>query len=152
MKSIYRFCVEETVKKYVEVEAESQEEAEQIALESDLDKNFDYYDRTATLETVQPSVWYPMYINGWNLADSENMTYWKDFGENHSEAVALCWIDIVEGEFGYNPEGDCYCLIWAENTDYESALESLYYSNATFGNVMRRKEAEAKLIKYMEAH
>ena len=96
---------------------------------------------------------YPMEINGWNYSlDADSMSYYKNFGDNKVEAVALCWLDIVEGEEGYNPEGDCYCCIWAENTDYESALDSLYYSNTTFGSVMRRKEAEKYLIEYMKSH
>ena len=96
---------------------------------------------------------YPMEVNGWNYSlDTDSMSYWKDFDDGHSEAVALCWLDSVEGDDGYNPEGDCYCLIWAENTDYESALDSLYYSNGTIGDVMRREEAEKELLKYMETH
>ena len=96
---------------------------------------------------------YPMEVNGWHWSlDADSMSYGKDFDDGHSEAVALCWLDTVEGDEGYNPEGDCYCLIWAENTDYESALDSLYYSNGTIGDVMRREEAEKYLIKYMETH
>ena len=96
---------------------------------------------------------YPMEVNGWHWSlDADSMSYWKDFDDGHSEAVALCWLDTVEGEEGYNPKGDCYCLIWAENTDYESALDSLYYSNGTIGDVMCRAEAEKELIKYMETH
>lgn len=45
----YHFDVVETVSKYVWVEANSEEEAEAIALDADLDKNFDYYNRKATL-------------------------------------------------------------------------------------------------------
>lgn len=96
---------------------------------------------------------YPMEVNGWIYTlDTDNMSYYKLFLDGHTEALALCWLDTVEGEDGYNPEGDCYVCIWAENTDYESALDSLEYSNMTFGNVMRRTEAEKYLIDYMNKH
>lgn len=96
---------------------------------------------------------YPMEINGWNFTgDAESMVYSKDYGNDKSEAVALCWLDLCEGEEGYNPEGDSYVLIAAENTPWESAVDSLYYTNMTFGNIMRRAEAEKELIKYMETH
>lgn len=45
----YQYEVTEVVKKTVWIEANSEEEAEALALESDLDKNFDYYDRSALL-------------------------------------------------------------------------------------------------------
>ena len=96
---------------------------------------------------------YPMEVNGWNYSlDADSMSYWKDFGENRrfrTEAVALCWLDTVEGDDGYNPEGDCYCCIWAEGCDAQEALDGLYDSNACFGDVMRREEAEKHLIEYM---
>lgn len=96
---------------------------------------------------------YPMEVNGWHWSlDADSMSYWKVFGSDHEEAVALCWLDTVQGDDGYNPEGDRYCLIWAENSSYESALDCLYYSNMAFGDVMRRAEAEKELIKYMETH
>lgn len=96
---------------------------------------------------------YPTNVNGWiSNMDFDNMSYSKVFNNYHSEAVALCWMYVDEGEEGYNPEGDCYTLIWAENTEYESALDSLYYSNATFGGIMRREEAVKELYKYMETH
>ena len=95
----------------------------------------------------------PETVNGWTYSkDTDSLSYWKVFASDHSEAVALCWLDIGEDEEGYNPEGDCYTLIWAENTAYESALDSLYYSNATFGGIMRREEAVKELYKYMETH
>lgn len=97
---------------------------------------------------------YQMEINGWNFSgDNEAMSYWKDFGEKRNfrtEAVALCWLDTVEGDQGYNPEGDCYCCIWSEGFDAQNALDGLYNSNACFGDVMRREEAEKFLIEYMK--
>lgn len=44
----FKFTVTETIKKIVEVEADDYETAENIALEADMDKNFDYYDKHAT--------------------------------------------------------------------------------------------------------
>lgn len=45
----YHFEVTEHVCKHVWVEANNEEEAEAIALNEDLDKNYDYYDRSALL-------------------------------------------------------------------------------------------------------
>lgn len=45
----FKFIVTEVVKKSVEVECDDYETAESIALEEDMDKNFDYYDKFATL-------------------------------------------------------------------------------------------------------
>lgn len=96
---------------------------------------------------------YPMEINGWKFTgDTESMVYCKDYDNNKSEAVALCWLDVCKDEEGYNPEGDCYTLIAAKNTPWESAVDSLYYSNMTFGGIMRRGEAEKYLIEYMEIY
>ena len=44
-----KFIVTEIVKKSVEVECDDYETAESVALEEDMDKNFDYYDKFATL-------------------------------------------------------------------------------------------------------
>jgi len=39
---------------------------------------------------------YPMEVNGWYWSlDADSMSYWKDFDEGHSEAVALCWLETV---------------------------------------------------------
>lgn len=97
---------------------------------------------------------YPMEVNGWHWnLDADSMSYWKDFGNGHSEAVALCWLDTVEGDEGYNPDGDCYVLIGAEGHNEEEALNNLYYNTTVcWGDVMRRAEAEKELIKYMETH
>ena len=45
----FKFIVTEVVKKTVEIEADSYETAEIIALDEYMDKNFDYYDKFATL-------------------------------------------------------------------------------------------------------
>lgn len=45
----YQYEVVETVVKTVWVEANTEVEAEAMALESDLDKNFDFYNREACL-------------------------------------------------------------------------------------------------------
>ena len=45
----FKFMVTEVVKKSVEVECDDYETAESIALQEDMDKNFDYYDKLATL-------------------------------------------------------------------------------------------------------
>lgn len=50
----YYFRVTETISKYIWVEAEDAQEAEDIALETiDLDKNPDYYEREATLMEME---------------------------------------------------------------------------------------------------
>lgn len=100
---------------------------------------------------------YPMEVNGWHYSlDADSMSYWKDFeGKrefDRTEAVALCWLDTVEGDEGYNSEGDCYVLIGAEGRNEEEALNNLYDTTVCWGEVMRRAEAEKELIKYMETH
>lgn len=45
----FKFIVTEVVKKSVEIECADYETAESIALQEDMDKNFDYYDKFATL-------------------------------------------------------------------------------------------------------
>ena len=45
----FKFIVTEVVKKSVEVECDDYETAESIALQEDMDKNFDYYDKFAML-------------------------------------------------------------------------------------------------------
>ena len=96
---------------------------------------------------------YLMEVNGWHWSlDADSMSYWKDFDEKknfRTEAVALCWLDTVEGDEGYNPEHDCYVCIWAEGCTADEALTNLYDSNVCCGDVMRRAEAEKYLIEYM---
>ena len=96
---------------------------------------------------------YPMEVNGWHYnLDVDSMSYWKDFNDGHSEAVALCWLDTVEGDEGYNSEGDCYVLIGAEGCNDEEALNNLYDTTVCWGDVIRREKAEKELIEYMETH
>jgi len=45
----FKFIVTEVVGKFVEVECDDYETAESVALQEDMDKNFDYYDKHATL-------------------------------------------------------------------------------------------------------
>lgn len=95
---------------------------------------------------------YPMEINGWNFSgDIDNMSYWKDFGHK-VESVALCWLDMTEGDCGWNTEGDAYCCIGSDGNSIDEAIANLYYADMSFGDVMRRDEAEQYLIKYMEMH
>lgn len=96
---------------------------------------------------------YPMEVNGWHYSlDADSMFYWKDFDDGHSEAVGLCWLDTVEGDEGYNSDGDCYVLIGAEGRNDEEALNNLFDTTVYWGDVMRREEAEMDLIKYMMNH
>ena len=153
MKSIYKFFVTETVKKYVEVEAETQEEAEEIAANEDMDKNFDSYDREVTLlgaislETVNG---YPKNINGWNLEYTENMTYWKK-GNNSYRAVSLYWLDTVEGDEGYNSEHDSWVILEAYGDTLEEALEALDIMPFPISDVMPRKDAEYTMIEWFKS-
>jgi len=153
MKSIYKFVVTETVKKYVEVEAESQEEAEEIAANEDMDKNFDSYDREVTLlgatslETVNG---YPKHINGWNLEYPENMTYWKK-GKNSFRAVSLYWLDTVDGDEGYNPEHDSWVILDAYGDTLEETLEALDIMPFPISDVMPRKDAEYTMIDWFKS-
>lgn len=48
----YSYMVTETVQKYIWVEANSEEEAEALALAEDLEKNFDDYNKGALLLEV----------------------------------------------------------------------------------------------------
>ena len=153
MKSIYKFVVTETVKKYVEVEAETQEEAEEIAANEDMDKNYDSYDREVTLlgatslETING---YPKYINGWNLEYPENMTYWQKC-DNFFVAVSLYWLDTVEGDEGYNPEGDSWVILKAYGDTLEEALEGLDIMPFPISDVMPRKDAEYTMIEWFKS-
>lgn len=145
MKSIYKFVVTETVKKYVEVEAETQEEAEEIAANEDMDKNYDSYDREVTLlgatslETVNG---FPKYINGWNLEYAENMTYWKE-GNNSFRAVCLYQLDTIEG--------NDWVILEAYGDTLEEALEALDVMPFPISDVMPRNDAEYTMIEWFKS-
>ena len=153
MKSIYKFVVTETVKKYVEVEAETQEEAEEIAANEDMDKNYDSYDREVTLlgaTSLESINGYPKYINGWNLEYADNMTYWKK-ADNYFRAVCLMWLDTVEGDEGYNPEHDSWVIIEAYGDTIEEAFEALDIMPWSISDVMPRKDVEYTMIEWFKS-
>lgn len=95
---------------------------------------------------------YPMEINGWNYSlDADSMGYVKEF-DNHCEAVCLFWLDCVQGEDGYNPDGDCYIGLVADGNTLADAIEALDIMPFEIVHPMRREEAEKELIRYMETH
>ena len=154
MKKLYKYLVTETVKKWVEVEAEDEQEAYSLAVMEDMSKNFDDYQLDATLEEVEylrPD--YPQRLNGWewNL-DADSLTYWKR-KQNGIEVMGLVWLDTVRGDEGWNEDGDCYCVTaWVGNNDIsvEDALEGWSETCRDVSSVMRRKDAENWLFDYME--
>ena len=153
MKSIYRFCVVETVKKYVEFEADNLDEANEIALRVSVDKNPDSCEREASLlgvESLESINGFPKYINGWNLEYAENMTYWKK-GNNSYKAVSLYWLDTVRGDEGYNPEGDSWVILEAYGDTVDEALEALDIMPFPISDVMPRKDAEYTMLEWFKS-
>ena len=153
MKSIYRFCVVETVKKYVEFEADNLDEANEIALMVSVDKNPDSCEREANLlgvESLETINNYPKYINGWNLEYAENMTYCKK-GNNSYKAVSLYWLDTVEGDEGYNPEHDSWVILEAYGDTVDEALEALDIMPFPISDVMPRKDAEYTMLEWFKS-
>lgn len=95
---------------------------------------------------------FPMEINGWNYSlDADSMGYVKEF-DDHCEAICLFWLDRVEGEEGYNSEGDCWVGLGADGETFADAIEILEIMPYEVVSLMRRAEAEKELIKYMETH
>lgn len=153
MKNMYKFVVVETVKRWVEIEAETQEEAEEMALDVDMEKNPDFYEReavcleTVSLDTVDGC---PKYVNGWNLECAENMTYWKN-EKDFFVAVCLYWLDTVEGDEGYNPEQDSWVILKAYGDTLEEAIESLDFMPMTISDVMPKKDAAYTMIEWFKS-
>ena len=153
MKKLYKYMVKEVVTKYVEVEAENEDEAYQMALEEDMMKNYDDYSLEAKLmevEYISPN--YPQRLNSWEWTlDADSLTYWKRLDTGYTEVIGLVWLDTVEGDEGYNPDGDCWCVCcWIGDPGDEDVVQGWSETCRDISNVMRRKDAEAWLFDYME--
>ena len=96
---------------------------------------------------------YPMEINGWHYdLDADSMGYWKQ-KDGKYEAICLMWMDTVEGDEGYNEEGDVWIGISADDKDsLDDAMEMLNIMPFNITEVGRREEAEKWLVEYMETH
>lgn len=96
---------------------------------------------------------YPMEINGWLYSlDADSMTYWKQT-DGKFEAICMIWLDTVEGDEGYRPDGDVWVGISADDKDFlDDALEMLNIMPFNITEVGRRVEVEKWMIEYMETH
>lgn len=105
---------------------------------------------------------YQMEINGWNRNLSvDNLIYTKESESTNSkrgkcvEVIGLVWLDTVEGEEGWNPEGDCWFVAFARDSNadgIDDAIDCWDCYCQGISDVMRCKEAEKWLVEYMENH
>lgn len=151
MKNTYRYCVVETIKKWVEIEAENRDEAEELALNTDMDKNPDFYEREAILasETIEDEVT-PVHVGNWNRYDPETMTYWKQDGNVYT-AICLLWYDAGINEEG-RPLTDTFVIIEGTGDDLESALENLDIMPFCISDVMTKANATKTMMEYMKGN
>ena len=140
----YKFEVVETVKKIVEVEANSREEAEQMAAEEDMSKNYDDYSMEVNLlEETSPDSQYPVCIGDWKLIYPENLTYVREKNGSYS---AICMFNI-----GDNGDGFDYWIVHEASGDtVDDALEMLNIMPFPISDEMTRTDLEYTLLKYLE--
>lgn len=146
--NIYEFIVKEVVAKRVVVEANTEEEAEQIALEEDMSKDFDDYSLTAELLEVGSDV------DVWPSEGDNNMTYWKRVRipctEEHVVAVCLMEANGAEADDGTGAMR--WSVLIADGSSPDEALEALDIMPACIADGLPRMEAEAALYAYMASH
>lgn len=124
MKHVYKFKVVEHVEQFVEIEADDFEIAELLAYETDMGKNPDNYELTATLveEWDEGDAFLPVEINGWKRYSNDGgYIYWKDYPD-HRTVIGTVWLDTVEGDEGYNKEHDCYCVALANDGNIKNGI------------------------------
>lgn len=158
MKKTFKIKIVETVEKTVEIKADNLYEAEMIAQDEDMGKNYNDYSFTTTLlEERHDNCKYPVYINGWNLVYPENLTYWKERKPNRNRknsiyvAVSLYWLDTIRGDEGYNPEHDSWVILKGIGDTVEEALEDLDIMPGVISDVGRRDDIENVLFTWMES-
>lgn len=105
---------------------------------------------------------YLMEINGWKYTlEEEPMLYVKETDDVYSkngklfEVVGLVWLDLTSVEEGYNANGDCWSVAYVRDSNADGIEDAIDCWNCycwADGNVMRRKEAERELIRYMGTH
>ena len=92
----------------------------------------------------------------WNfLGDADSMQYCITNSRDGIEIVGLVWMDTLEGDEGYNPDGDCWCVAcWTDphikdDRQLSTALKRWDESCRDISGIMKRKEAEEWLVNYM---
>ena len=102
----------------------------------------------------------PMEINGWNLyTDNDGLIYWKDYGDCCT-VIGTVWLDIVEGDEGYNKEHDCYCVScvndgYINSVNYEgieSSIDCWDCYGRSISDVMRWEEIKKWMFEFMKSH
>lgn len=137
----YKFEIVETVKKIVEVEANSREEAEQLAAQEDMSKNYDDYNMEITfLRETSPVCQYPVNTNKWELIHPENLTYAKRC--NNGMYHVICMYHLGDS--------DLWIATSADGDTLDDALEMLDIMPLPISDEMSRNDLEYTILQYVE--
>ena len=140
----YKFEVVETVRKIVEVEANSREEAEQFAAQEDMSKNCDDYNMEIYfIKETSPDSKYPIRINDWELIYPENLTYVR---KHNGIYFVVCMFNIGDDGDGF----DYWVAHEASGDTVDDALEMLDIMPFPISDEMTRTDLEYTLLKYLE--